>query len=232
MYIVTFIQSDSNNIDSSLCRFTQDIFKKVQEFFKDSLLDGLQECEVLLTEGFASKKEDFSLSVGCYMTIHVQALNAYSRQQLSLINQQTPLAPIKPYKIILNFKNGEESVQRYYETLEDAKWAFNTFYMRRPNKDEIEYKAEGWDLEEKPQEPLKPFVVAATLPDNTEVVLGRFDTEAEQRMFYLTSSLWKYNKTDLEDRQRAAQRRFEDSERAERKAIEDWQDDLAAIKKY
>jgi hypothetical protein len=129
MYIVTFIQSDSNNIDSNLCCFTQEVFKKVKEFFTDSLLDGLQECEAYLTDAFASEKEDFTFAIGFYITLHIQALNSYSRKQLSLVNQhnqQTPLAP---------------------------------------------------------QESLKQFVVAATLPDNTEVVLGRFDTIEDARLF-------------------------------------------------
>jgi hypothetical protein len=181
MYIVTIHQEDSNSYDSNLCSFTQEVFKKVKEFFTDSLLDGLQECEAYLTDAFASKKEDFTFAIGCYTTLHVQALNAYSREQILMANQETPLAP---------------------------------------------------------QEPFKPFVVAGLLPDNTEVVLGRFDSEAEANLFsnlsyisVIQDSNDRYSKL-LEDRLESAKRRKRLEEDSERKEAENWQADLAAIKKY
>jgi hypothetical protein len=181
MYIVTFIQSDSNNIDSNLCSTSKEVLKAIKRFFQDSLIVGFEEFKAIAKEQMVSKA-DFTMEVSLYTTIHVQALNSYSRQQLLLVDQEKPLAPIKPYKITLCFTNGEPTVTRIYESLEEAKICFTIFYGRRPKDSDIELKADGWE-EEKPQEPLKPFVVAATLPDNTEVVLRRFDNEADQKMF-------------------------------------------------
>jgi hypothetical protein len=45
---------------------------------------------------------------------------------------------------------------------------------------------------QEPKEDFKPFVVAATLPDYSQVVLGRFDTEADQKMFEMNCSIYSY----------------------------------------
>jgi hypothetical protein len=177
MYIITFIQSDSNNIDSNLCANSHEVFKKIENFFQENLLTGLEELPTV--EDPEVIGDYLSIGIGCYTTIHIQALNSYSRQQLSLANQEKPLAPKKKHKITLFFKNEEPTVIRIYETLEEAKICFLIFYGRNPASGDIEFKEDGWEI----HEPLKPFVVAATLPDNTEVVLGRFDTFDEASLF-------------------------------------------------
>jgi hypothetical protein len=142
MYIVTFIQSDSNNVDSNLCSTPKEVFKLIENFFQESRLTGLEELPTV--EDPEVIGDYLSIGVGCYTTIHIQKLNAYSYDQLLMIdrrignyldNQETPLAP---------------------------------------------------------QEPLKPFVVAATLPDYSQVVLGRFDNESDQKMFEMNCSIYSY----------------------------------------
>lgn len=124
MYIVTIISDVS--VDSSLCINSESLTQALNTWaiIEDTKRSSTDH-RVTLLENVERLVSDCSIDFPSAV-VHIQGLNAYSRQQLSLINQQTPLAP---------------------------------------------------------QEPLKPFVVAATLPDNTEVVLRRFDNEADQKMF-------------------------------------------------